>query len=57
MVNTETSKNDEMDDDVLSKETLHRIESRISEKIIKSNYGVMITDDPTIDGYYIVEWS
>ena len=56
MVNLETSKNDEIDDDDLTKEILHGIESRMSEKIMRSNCGEMRTDDPATDGYYIAEW-
>ena len=52
-----TSKNDEVHDNELAKEILHGIESRMSEKILKRNCGAMRTDDPVIDGYYIVEWS
>ena len=55
MVNLETSKNDKMDDDALKK-MLHGIESIMSEKIMKSNYGAMRTDHSAIDRYYIVEW-
>ena len=43
-----------MDDDALNK-ILHGIESIMSEKIMKSNYGAMRTDHSATDRYYIVE--
>ena len=49
VVNLETSKNDEIDDDDLAKEILHGIESRMSVKIMKNKYGEMRTDDPVKD--------
>ena len=56
MVNLEISKNDHIDEGNLAKEILHGIDSRMSEKIMKGNYGEMRTDDHNTDGYYIVEW-
>ena len=57
MVKMEISKNDDIDEgDLLAKEILHGIDSRMSEKIIKGNYGEMRTEDHNTDGYYIVEW-
>ena len=41
MVNLETSKNDDIDEDVLAKDIFHEIKSRMSEKIMKVNYGAM----------------
>ena len=38
-------------------EILHEIKIRMSEKISMVIYRAMRTDDPDIDGYYIVEWS
>ena len=55
MVKLETSKNDDIDEDFLAKEILHEKESRMSEKIMKGNYGVIRMNDPDTDGYYIVE--
>jgi len=57
VVNLEISKIDKIDDDDLAKEILHGIESRISEKIMKSDYGAMKTDNPATNRCYIVEWS
>ena len=51
VVKLETSKNDNIYEGDLAKEILHGIESRMSKKIMKGNYGVMRTDDPNIDGY------
>ena len=56
VVKLETSKNDDIDEGDLVKEIIHGIECRMSEKIMKDNYGTMITDDLDTDGYYIVEW-
>ena len=53
----DTSKNDDIDEDDLAKNILHGIENRMSEKIMKSNYGAMRTDDLDTDWYYIVEWN
>ena len=55
VLNLETSKTDEVDDDDLSKGILHGIKSRMSDKIMKINYGAMRMYDPATDGYYIVE--
>ena len=55
VVELETNKNDDIDEDNLAKKILHGIESRILEKIMKGNYGVMITDNPDTDEYYTVE--
>ena len=53
VVKLETSKNDDIYEGDLAKEILHGIESEMSKKIMKSNYGVMKTDDPNTDGYYM----
>ena len=53
MISLETSKNDEIDDNVLAKERLHGIESRMSEKTMTSNYKAMRMNDPATDKYYI----
>ena len=55
VVNLEISKIDKIDDDDLAKEILHGIESRISEKIMKSDYGTMRTDNTATNRCYIVE--
>ena len=57
VIKLETSKNDDIDEGDLAKYVLHRIESRMSEKIMTGNYRAMRTDDLATDGYYIVEWS
>ena len=57
VVNLEISKIDKIDDDDLAKEILHGTKSRISEKIMKSDYGAMRTDNPATNRCYIVEWS
>ena len=56
VVKLETGKNDDIDEGDLVKEILHRMESRMSENIMKGNYGETIKDDPDTDEYYIVEW-
>ena len=55
MVKLETNKNDDIDEDFLAKDILYGKESRMSEKIMKGNYGVMRINDSDTDGYYIVE--
>ena len=57
MVKLETSKSDDIYKDNLAKEKLYGIESRMSDKIMRGDYGEMRMDDPDIDGYYIVEWN
>ena len=57
VVKLETSKSDDIYKDNLAKEKLYGIESRMSDKIMRGDYGEMRMDDPDIDGYYIVEWN
>ena len=55
VVKLETSKKDNIDEGDLAKDILHRIVSRMSEKIMKGNYGTIRMDNPDTEGYYIVE--
>ena len=57
VIDLEASKSDKIDDSDLEKEILQGIKSRMSEIIIKSNYGAMRTDDPDTDDYYIFKWN
>ena len=50
------NKNSEKDDEVF-KTILRGVETRMSEKILTTMYGVMRTDDENTDGYYVLQWT
>ena len=57
IITFQSKNNNSGKDDEAFKIMFRGVETRMSEKILTTMYGVMRTDDENTDGYYVLQWT